>query len=581
MADDLNRLYGNVTDGGGDRTFTDPANANDGVDTSNATIGPYAAGAGTYHGYLVSDLGIARDVSELKVWGDVECGADPILHWSIESSDDGSSWTLEEYTASEFGTQGTGTHGERFVLTSTSTHRFWRVHYQTTIVGLGFRCGTEIHTWEIFGETPPTEPPVDPGYEPPDVGRAILEIYVHDEDASRWGEATWATGPATGTEGVWSAAGWHDVTPQGVRAHITWGASRPERGILAVQEAQSWNVETYDPDRKLDPGNADSPWAPQLVSGVPIRISNATSGYVIRTGVIDRIRYQHKAPAYRGEIVGSSTIAVAYRASVPDDAILGDTLRERLGDALAAAEIAIGGVPILASTSTIDNYPDLPLSPWVRDNANLWQIIQAAGEEVLWVIYEDNRGTLRARPWGGPLDRGREITYANLEDLESSSSEDGVYSVVVVQPADPDDPPITRQAAPLPRYGRIPYTRSLTTIDPVSWGDAVLADRAWPGITWTPGVIWCFDATELDYFSTLELMERVRIVVPGAVDVAGTLLGMELWVEQRDETRARWLFLPRLATTGAATLGTTTLVSDQGGDFLVDDTTGTDYLEVD
>ena len=428
------------------------------------------------------------------------------------------------------------------------------------------------------GEPPdPGDPPVDPGYEDPGAGHAILEIYVHDEDATRWGTATWGDNPPTGTTGIWSGAGWQDVTPQGVSAHVSWGTSRPDRGILAVQEAQSWLVTTYDPDRILDPGNPDSPYAPQLVSGVPIRISSSVSGRVIRTGIIDRISYRYKAPDYRGTIQASSSIAAAWRAEVPEDSILGDTLRERIQDAVVASGIAIGGIPLLGND---DSYPEVPLSPRIEGSQKLWTHIYKAGEEVLWVIYEDAAGTLQARPWGGPLDRGSEITYANLEDLEAASTEDGVYSVVyVTDDTEPDPVVIERVAAPLPRYGRIPYRRTETTIDADAWADAVLADRAWPGVRWTPGTVWCFTAADVEFMASLEIMERVRIVVPGVVDVSGRLLGMEMWVEAKNEEETRWLFLPRIATDGATSLGTIILVSDDTGDYLVDDEGDGEYLE--
>jgi hypothetical protein len=430
-----------------------------------------------------------------------------------------------------------------------------------------------------MGVAPPSEPPVDPGYEDPGTGHAILEIYVHDEDATRWGTATWSADlTPTGTEGIWSGAGWQDVTPQGLTAHVSWGTSQPDRGILAIQEAQSWLVTTYDPDRVLDPGNPDSPYAPQLVSGVPIRISSSVSGRVIRTGVIDRIAYKYKAPDYRGTIQASSTIALAWRADVPDDSILGDTLRERIQDAVAASGIALGGIPLLGND---DSYPEVPLSPRIEGEANLWEHIYKAGEEALWVIYEDAAGTFQARPWGGPLDRGSEITYENLEDLEAASTEDGVYSVVrVTDDTTPTPVVIERVAAPLPRYGRRVYTRSETTINADAWADAVLADRAWPGVRWTPGTVWCFTAADIEFMTSLEIMERVGIVVPGVVDVSGRLLGMEMWVEAKTDTETRWLFLPRIAVDGATSLGTTILVSDDGtGDYLVDDEGDGEYLE--
>lgn len=579
MADDLNLLHGTDTDGGGSKTWADPGNANDGVDSSYTVVASYAAGAGTYVAYLEVDLGTQYDVGELVAWGDYGCGSDPGIDpgngWSVQYSSDGSSWSDPGYSMVWTGV-GTPDQKTRFVLDGTYTYRYWRLVHTDTIVGLGFRCGSEVHTLEILGADAPTEPPVDPGYEAPGPGGAILEIYVHDEDATRWGTAEWGDNPPTGATGIWSGAGWQDVTPQGLRAHVVWGSTRPERGILAPQEAQSWYVETYDPDRVLDPGNEDSPYAPQLVSGVPIRISDSVSGRVIRTGLIDRIDYKYRAPQYRGSITAVSTIAALWRANVPADTLLGDTVRERIIDAVLASGIAIGGIPILGND---DSYVDLPLSARIPDDQSVWTHVSKAGEEVLWTVYEDRHGTLRMAPSTGGADRGSEITYANLEDLTSASSDDGIYSVVQVND-ETGAAYVERVAAPLPRYGRIVYRRDETTIDPESWGDAVLADRAWPGVTWTPGTVWCFTEADVDFMSGLELMERVRVVVPGVVDIAGVLLGMELWVEATSETDTRWLFLPRIGTSGATSLGTTVLVADDGsGDFLVDDEGDAEYLE--
>jgi hypothetical protein len=579
MADDLNLLYGTVSDGGGTKTWADPGNANDGVSSSYAVIGSYAAGTGTYEGYLESDLGSVFDVGELVVWGDYGCSSDPRADpdngWEIEYSDDGITWSVPDYTASRFDA-GALTERVRYVLGAVYSYQYWRLRHRDTIAGLGFRCGSNVQTFEIFGAVSPTEPPTDPGYTPPEPGHAILEIYVHDEDATRWGTATWGDNPPTGSTGIWSGAGWQDVTPQGLRAHVAWGTSRPERGILSTQEAQSWLVETYDPDRVLDPGNESSPYAPQLVSGVPIRISSSVSGRTIRTGIIDKIAYSYKAPEYRGTIAASSTIAYAWRADVPEDATLGDTLRERVRDAVAASGIAIGGVPILGFT---DSFPDIPLSAKIDGAEKLWTHIYKAGEEALWIIYEDAAGTLQSAPYGGGVDRGSEITYANLEDLKAESADDGIYSVVRVTIEDGSDV-IERVAAPLPRYGRVPYERTEKTINPEAWADAVLADRAWPGVVWTPGTVWCFTEADVDFMASLELTERVRIVVPGVVDIAGQLLGMEMWVEAKDATETRWLFLPRISTAGAVALGDTILAADDGsGDFLLADDGSGDFLE--
>lgn len=444
-------------------------------------------------------------------------------------------------------------------------HLYWRLVVDTA---------QDVRVYEVtFGEgaIPPTQEPA----------KAILEIYVHDEDASRWGEATWATGPATGTEGIWSAAGWTDITPEGVNVHWIWGSRRPSRGILHEQDGASINIQTYDPDRVLDPGNPDSPYYPQLVPNLPVRVSHGNM--VIRTGLVEEMTWSAKDPEYQGQMLGTDTIGPLHRAGVPADTILGDTLIERVQDAINAAGIMVGGIPLPPGG------PSGPaLSEWVEgaatdDDVSVWEIIRKACQEVLWVPYVNADASLGLRPWGSPLDRGREITATNLEDNRHTINEDGTYSVVSVQVADPDLDPIVRVAAPLPRYGRRMYERRETTIDPEGWAAAVLADRAWPGVQYIPGTIHCFTAADVNYFGSLETMERVTITVPGIVQVQGRILGGELWVEHRKDSErgATWMFLFSVATDGATAIGLTTLVSDQSGEPLVDDMTETDYLEAD
>lgn len=433
-----------------------------------------------------------------------------------------------------------------------------------------------------YAETAP--PPTDPGYTPPAPAKAILEIFVHDESASRWGTATWATGPATGTEGIWSAAGWHDVTPLGVAAHLMWGSRRPDRGILADQDAATWNVQTYDPDRSLDPGNPDSPYYPQLLPGLPIRISHGST--VIRTGYCDEITYAVARPDYQGQIIASDTIGLLAQADVPADSILGDTLVERINDAIVASGIGIGGIPLNPKAGSgggpfpITQGP--PLSARPTGTRTVWDIVKLAAREVLWVPYITASGDIRVRAWGAPLDRGREITDPMLIDLTSKVTDDGVVSVVRVNNAT-GTLTIERVAAPLPRYGRRALDRTEKTIDPESWADAILADRAWPGVTWIPGTIRPRTAADVDYLGTLEIMERITLTVAGIVSVQGRILGAEMWVQHRERATdgASWSFRLNVATDGSTAVGTTTLVADVTGDTLVDDDTGTDYLEAD
>jgi hypothetical protein len=121
------------------------------------------------------------------------------------------------------------------------------------------------------------------------------------------------------------------------------------------------------------------------------------------------------------------------------------------------------------------------------------------------------------------------------------------------------------------------------TIDADAWATAVLAERSWPGVQYIPGTVHCFTAADVDYFGTIEKMERVTITVPGAVSVQGRVLGTEVFVEHKGSaTRgATWMFNFAVATGGATAVGLTTLVSDQDGSVLLDDMTETDFLEAD
>lgn len=573
-----------------------------GSDTGRMSLREAEAGdSATFGGFVPGSMVYMVEVSgwESYEWGDAlsDQTSDPV---SADITMAGEGWGLLGLlwrTPSDFATEAIAPTGDTVELNDAKTglglvyHPLSWVAYvpadsggTTQVTGdpntaLTHWWGGHLLSIYVGGDLPEPDP-IDPGYETPDAGRAILEIYVHDEDATRWGTATWSADlTPTGTEGIWSGAGWQDVTPQGLRAHVIWGSGRPERGILAIQEAQSWLVETYDPDRKLDPGNELSPYAPQLVTGVPIRIRSEATGRVIRTGLIDRLRYSLKRPEYRGVIEASSSIAIAVRAKVPADSVLDNTLRDRVLDAHTASGVSIGGIPLVDNGS--DSYPVIDLSDRIEGEQSLWTHIYRAAQEVGWVAYEDAAGTFRFAPYTNPPDRGSTITYENLEDLTSSVSDDGQYSAVRVL----EDDGVTvldRESAPLPRYGRIVYDdrEDLTTIDASGFADAVIADRAFPGVLWTPGTFWCFDAADVDFMATLEIMERVRIIVPGAVDVSGPLLGMEMWVEQRTEDRARWLFLPRVVTTGTAAIGVAHLLADDDGAFLLSDDDGS-YLEPD
>jgi hypothetical protein len=549
-------------------------------DGDDTTVATFTGTSGSQH-TTTWDIGAAQTVESIRIrwsFGTLFPGYGAAAGFAIDRGDSATGpWTEILEDADPHLTAGV-TYPQDFEVTyelaAPATAQHWR--FRATEVG-----NNDIFTVEgLEDTTSPSDPPVDPG--PPSIPPqpAILEIWVHDESASRWGTATWATGPATGTEGVWSAAGWQDVTPQGVMAHVKWGAQRSERGILADQDAASWNISTYDPDRVLDPGNPDSPYAPQLVAGLPIRLAHRA--IVVRTGIVTELSYSYRAPDYEGRILATDAIATMARAKVPDDSILGDTLLERVQDAIEAAGIAIGGIPLRPLRT---GYPPMPvgtdLSPRIEGEVSVWEHVKEAARETLWVAAIDRHGGLRLRPWGVPTPRGLVISDPMLEDLTAYASEDGMYSVVRALDA-LGITTIERVAAPLPRYGRIVHERTYTTEDPEAYCDAVLADRAWPGIRWRPGSIRPRTAVEADALARVEVHDLVTLQVAGVVTVEGKVAGGEVWVRHRggaDGATWRWRF--NVITDGSTAIGTTTLVSDGTGDVLLDDATGTDYLTPD
>jgi hypothetical protein len=562
---------------GGPAEAGNPTNLGAWFDGDETTVGIMHGTSGSEQPWVI-DLGAVQTIDTFRLsWHYGSGGFGNANGFAIESGPSAvGPWTEELADPDPVATAGV-TYPDDFELTyelvAPIDSRYWRI--KPTTVG-----NNDLFTVNGYETVPddPDEPPVDPGYEAPGPAKAILEIYVHDEDATRWDTATWSADlTPTGTEGIWSDAGWQDVTPQGVRVHIQWGSRRPDRGILADQDAASWRVETYDPDRVLDPGNPDSPYAPQLVAGVPIRISHA--GMVIRTGEIDRMTYAHKAPDYRGEILASDSIAILNRAEVPDASVLDDTLLARIQDAIDASGVNIGGIPVRPDGPAAA--ASVALSAQIDGNASVWRHVNAAAREALWVVFVNADGSLGLRPWGEPLDRGAEIADPLLEDMTSVTSEDGTYSVVRV--TDDASAVIERVAAPLPRYGRRTYERTETTADAEAWADAILAERAWPGVQWIPGTIHAFTAADVDMLGRLEIMERVLLTIAGVVSVSGRILGGELWAQHRlgADQGATWMFRFYVATEGASAIGLTTLVSDQSGEPLVDDDGADDYLEAD
>lgn len=147
--EDLNESEGTVTDGGGELTFANPGNANDGT-SSAATIGSYASGSPPDDGYLVSELVASRTVSSMLITADSECQA-TYPDWVVYSSDDGVSWDVVpfSYTYTHFGASPPDQH--LLVFDDPVDAKWWRIRWRRAISG--FTCGVTINTWAINGAT--------------------------------------------------------------------------------------------------------------------------------------------------------------------------------------------------------------------------------------------------------------------------------------------------------------------------------------------------------------------------------------------------------------------------------------------
>lgn len=413
-------------------------------------------------------------------------------------------------------------------------------------------AGSDTETKVAFIETTTADP-----YTPPLPAGPLIEIYVAETGAARWDVATW-------DDAVWSTGAWQDVTPQSVDARIVWGSIAAEMGILSKSVAGAWAINTYDPNRLLDPANADGPYYTDLVPFLPIRVSHR--GVVIRQGIAETIGFDYETD--QGLIRVMDNIALLANAMVPPDVDLSDTLYARAVDAIAAAGLA---VTVLGAPPS----GDPAVAPWVTatNDWSAWEWIRDAAEQVLHIAYVDRLGRLGFRPYASPLARGRTLDATELVGLASIAQYNGLYSVI--RALDEDGINITERVLPPPRYGLRVYERTSTTIDSGAWADAVLADRSFSALRWIPGTVYPLTAASVEAFSTIEAVELVGLThayTDPSVLANLIVVGGEIEITAKADDEAKWWFTFEAAQTPLAPLST----EDAGG-FLTNEA-GSEYL---
>lgn len=569
---DLFELYGSASDGGGNYTWSNPGNAVDGNNVTYALLGGFAGGGILYTADLVVELDEARPVAGFTMDADANCNGDHTAgNFSWWYSDDGVAWTEAEATLiAQTPVVLTRTISTWEIDGGTIVAQWWRLRW-SKVVG-GFECGVTLYgfTGEEGDEPDPDpDPDPDPPYVPPPPARALVELYLPAEGAARWGEALWGVD-------TWSSSVWTDITPQCVTADVTWGTSQPDRGVLAPPEAGKWTITTHDPDRLLDPSNQDSPYYPHVRSLTPIRIT--TRGYVVRQGHLDFVRHLYasgdevaRSWARPGLLRATDNIAILAGADVPEDSILPDTLWARAAAVIAAADVH---VPIATPRGG-----DPELAPWEAGSFRAWAVILAAAQEVGYVPYLTNTGTLHFRPWDDPIDRDSTIGAPELVEMAVETADAGLVSVVIVN--DELDGEIERRITPPPRYGRRVHRRTLVTIDGEAYAERILADRGAQALRWRPGAVRPLDAAAVEWYGRREVNEVVTLLHDEAdpvVEARARILGGRFYIRDLG-SRPDWRFYFACSTEAAEPLyADDSLIGEPSNVLLVSDDDEDEYL---
>jgi len=365
---------------------------------------------------------------------------------------------------------------------------------------------------------------------PPSPGRFIVEIYVTEEGAYKWDEATW-------DDAVWGGSSWQNVTPESVDCVWRWGTSRPELGILSQPDAESGALNIYDPTRLLDPANEAGPWFGQLKPGLPIRINHSSGhfgGTTIRTGIVESMGHDFKRPGF-GFIRVTNAQSTYANAAVPHDTTLDDTLYTRASSAMAAAGLPVN---IIAAT---DGDPDLVA--WVDPGSDrsVWDWIKDAAQQVLWIPYFDRSGRFGFRDYQNPINRSIVLAAPELVGLLSLTTFSANFSRVVVH--DEADVEVIRHVST--DYGLRTYTRSDPTPNADDWADAVISDRAFDSLFWQPGEVFAESAAHVNDYARTTAVELVNVAdafTDPNINVDVIVLGGEITVTGRASRAADWRF---------------------------------------
>ena len=354
------------------------------------------------------------------------------------------------------------------------------------------------------------------------IGRAHVEIYGALPGSAKWDEAVW-------DQSTWSVFGWMDVTPQSMVARVTWGADDPT-GVLTIPAAGAWLINTYDPQRLLDPSNGKSPYSTSIRPGKPIRITyiDATSTRkIVRQGLIDEIDYDIATKI--GTLRGTDMVQLMVNAVLPAGQTgVPTTLRARaaflINKAGLAALVPVEAVPAGDTDPTV--------GPAIATEASVWSHILTAALDALYAVWMDRAGVLRFRSFGNPNDAGFQAGGADgipISTLKTQGSLQGVYThIIAFNASAPTVPVSVSDATKISLYGDIPLKRDAPVPDAPTWVASVLADRSGSSLQYEPGTLYPQTEDDLESILNLGMVDIAHLVVESTdptVDVAARVLG--------------------------------------------------------
>lgn len=335
---------------------------------------------------------------------------------------------------------------------------------------------------------------VGPGPESVDV-----QLYAPEPSGARWDRSQW-------DGGLWASPSWQSVDCDVIEASFVRGVT-DEAGVLSQSGAGPMDLSTLDPNRELDPANADGPYFGSIAPGAPVRLVGGDPGSFVPvwTGWIDEAT--HDVATQRGRIRCVDAIAQLAQSSVPDAAVLPNTLRARVRAVVAAVGLA-AVIPVVPESTDPDAAGDPPVAPFSGKATAAWTVIQDAALDALTLVWLDPAGVLQFTSWGGlpdavvslgcpPAGEDPARWISGLSTIIYGMAAAPIRNQVRAYSAGTTWQPYVADAPSIARYGARPLDVDRVVPDFATWSARILADRADAGLAVTLGEVRPYTAAEL------------------------------------------------------------------------------------